>query len=149
MQGVSKSCIQLHGHVLFYNMVINSTNEIVFHNVLSILILGHLIRLDFCFHGQIVHHSIMNAYKNSFEEETQNCQILQNQSYIFWSFTKPDPFFYHNIARLSHIPNIQPKIATEDSCFQNFKYKTFIHCLASEIIICLRLLHYLSTLELC
>ena len=76
-------------------------NEIVYHRVLSIVILGHPIRLEFCFHGQIVHHLIMNTWKNSFEEEIQNCQILQNQ-YIFWSSTKLDPFIYHNIAGLSH-----------------------------------------------
>ena len=36
IQDVPKSCIQLHGHVSFYNMVINYTNEIVYHSVLSI-----------------------------------------------------------------------------------------------------------------
>ena len=61
--------------------------------------LRHPITLDFCFRGKIVHNPIMNALKNSFEVERQNCQILQNQSHIFWSSTKPDPFFI--IARLS------------------------------------------------
>ena len=44
----------------------------------------------------------MNALKNSFKEEKQNCHILQNQSHIFWDSTKPDPYFNHDIARLSH-----------------------------------------------
>ena len=76
--------MQLNGCVSFHNMVINSTNEIVCHSVLSvsIVILGHPIRLEFCFHGKIV-HPIMNALKNSFEEERQNCQILKNESHIF------------------------------------------------------------------
>ena len=81
--------MQLNGCVSFNNMVINSTNEIVYHSVLSIVILGHPILLEFCFHGKIV-HPIMNALKNSFQEERQ---ILQNQSHIFWSSTKSDPFF--------------------------------------------------------
>ena len=84
--------MQLNGCVSFHNMMINSTNEIVYHSVLSVVILGHPIHLEFCFYGKIV-HQVMNALKDSFEEERQNCQILQNQSHIFWSSTKPDPFF--------------------------------------------------------
>ena len=80
--------------VMYHFTVISSTNEIVYHSVLSVVILGHPILLEFCFHGQIVRHPIMNAEKNSFEEERQNCQILQNQSHIFWSSTKLDPFLF-------------------------------------------------------
>ena len=83
-----------------------------YHNVLSIAILGHPIRLEFCFHGKIV-HPVMNALKNSFEEERQNCQLLQNQSDIFWSYTK---------------------ITTEDIYFKNFNYKTLTYNLASEVM---------------
>ena len=118
-------------------MVINFTNEIVYHSVLSVVILGHPMGLELCFHGKIV-HPIMNALKYSFEEERENCQILQNQSHIFWSSAKPDPIFYHNIAGLSHT-YIQSKITTENIYFKNFSYKTFI-------IRCLRGLHDLSTL---
>ena len=78
-------------HFTIYQLI-NSTNEIVYHSMLSIVILEHPIRLEFCFHGKTV-HPIMNALKNSFEEERQNCQILQNESHIFCSSNKPDPSF--------------------------------------------------------
>ena len=61
-------------------------NEIVYHSMLLVVTLGHPIHLEFCFHGKIV-HQVMNALKNGFEMERQNCQILQNQSHIFWSST--------------------------------------------------------------
>ena len=59
---------------------------------MRIVIFGHTIRLEFCFYGKIV-HPIMNALKNSFEEERQNCQILQNQSHIFSEFYQAGSIF--------------------------------------------------------
>ena len=122
--------MQLNGCVSFHNMVINSTNEIVYHSVLSIVILGDPIRLDFCFHGKTV-HPIMNALKNSFEEERQSWQILQNQSHIYQARS----IFYHNITRLSHtLYSIKKETKTEDIYFKNFNHKTIIYNLASEVM---------------
>ena len=55
------------------------------------------ITLDFCFRD----HPVVNAFKNSFEEETQGCQILRKIKASFSGVVPSQIHFYHcSIARL-------------------------------------------------
>ena len=122
--------MQLNGCVSFHNMVINSTNEIVYRSVLSIVILGHPIRLEFCFHGKIL-HPIMNALKNSLKRKDKTVRYFKIKT--IFSGVIPSPIHFlsqHSWTEPYSLFN--QKITTEDIYFKNFNYKTLIYNLASE-----------------